>query len=60
MLEGIQMTNEAIKALMILALYGVLEITLFYSSIVKFAKRPARFRIGRGGARDIAGRAAKD
>ncbi|MBR0992415.1 hypothetical protein JQ580_17010 [Bradyrhizobium japonicum] len=54
------MTNEAIKALMIFALYGVLEITLFYSSIVKFAKRPARFRIGRGGARDFAGRAAKD
>ena len=38
------MTNEAIKALMVLALYGVLEITLFYSSIRRFAKRSARAR----------------
>ena len=33
------MTNEAIKALMVLALYGVLELTLFSSSIARFAKR---------------------
>lgn len=60
MLESIQMTNEAIKALMIFALYGALEITLFYSSIVKFAKRPALFRIRRGETRDFAGRATED
>lgn len=47
------MTNEAIKALMIFALYGALDITLFYSSIVRFAKRPARFHIRRGEARDL-------
>lgn len=57
MLEGIQMTNEAIKALMIFALYGALDITLFYSSIVRL---PARFHIRRGEARDFAGRAAED
>ncbi|MDN5002169.1 hypothetical protein ACFQZO_14875 [Bradyrhizobium sp. GCM10027634] len=33
------MTNEAIKALMVLALYGVLELALFSSSIGRFAKR---------------------
>ncbi|MBW7967349.1 hypothetical protein [Bradyrhizobium sp. BR 10261] len=33
------MTNEAIKALMVLALYGVLETALFSSSIGRFAKR---------------------
>lgn len=38
------MTSEAIKALMILALYGALEITLFYSSTSSFAKRPVRIR----------------
>ncbi|MBR0725428.1 hypothetical protein JQ612_18385 [Bradyrhizobium manausense] len=35
------MTNEAIKALMVLALYGVLEITLFWSSIGRLARRTA-------------------
>ncbi|UFS87676.1 hypothetical protein LPJ38_29180 [Bradyrhizobium daqingense] len=54
------MTNEAIKALMIFALYGALEITLYYSSIVRLAKRPARFQIRRGEARDFARRAAED
>ena len=38
------MTSEAIKALMMLALYGVLEITLFYSSIEQLAMRSARDR----------------
>ncbi|MET4724484.1 hypothetical protein ABIF63_008590 [Bradyrhizobium japonicum] len=52
------MTSEAIKALMILALYGVLEITLFYSSIGRFAKRSARAR--RAETREFAGRAPED
>ncbi|MGY4567128.1 hypothetical protein [Bradyrhizobium sp. USDA 3256] len=39
------MTSEAIKALMILALYGVLEIALFYSSIGRLARRPTRSNI---------------
>ncbi|WP_161497236.1 MULTISPECIES: hypothetical protein [Bradyrhizobium] len=33
------MTNEVIKVLILLALYGVLEITLFSSSIGRLAKR---------------------
>ncbi|MCG2640458.1 MULTISPECIES: hypothetical protein [Bradyrhizobium] len=33
------MTNDAIKALMVLALYGILEIALFSPAIGKFAKR---------------------
>lgn len=49
------MTNEAIKALMVLALYGVLEITLFYSSIRRFAKRSVR--AGRAKTREFASRA---
>ncbi|MBR0880929.1 hypothetical protein ABIF65_005786 [Bradyrhizobium japonicum] len=52
------MTSEAIKALMILALYGVLEITLFYSSIGRFAKRSARVR--RAETREFASRAPED
>ncbi|MCP3463384.1 hypothetical protein [Bradyrhizobium sp. CCGUVB23] len=36
------MTSEAIKALMILALYGALEIALYFSSFERFAKRPVR------------------
>jgi hypothetical protein len=38
------MTNELIKALMVLALYGVLEITLFSSSIGRLAKRTVQSR----------------
>jgi len=33
------MTNEAINALMVLALYGSLEIALLAASIGRFAKR---------------------
>jgi len=44
------MTNEAIKALMVLALYGILEIALFSPSIGRFAKRiaPSETRRARG------------
>jgi hypothetical protein len=38
------MTSEAIKALMMSALYVALESTLFYSSIGRPAKRSARAR----------------
>jgi hypothetical protein len=54
------MTSEAIKALMILALYGVLEITLFYSSIGTLAKRPVRFRVRRAATREFADRTPED
>jgi hypothetical protein len=40
------MTNELIKALMVLALYGVLEITLFSSSIGRLARRTVQSRHG--------------
>jgi len=36
------MTNELIKALMVLVLYGVLEIALFSSSDCGFARLSAR------------------
>ena len=47
------MTNEAIKALMLLALYGVLEIALFSSSIGSFAKRVVPSGNRRAGGRQI-------
>ncbi|MDN4982180.1 MULTISPECIES: hypothetical protein [Bradyrhizobium] len=43
------MTNEAIKALMVLALYGVLEIAFFSSSIGSFARRTVPSRKRRAG-----------
>jgi len=54
------MTSEAIKVLMILALYCVLEITLFYSSISNFAKRLVRPRIPRTATPELAGRTPED
>ncbi|MGO4512818.1 hypothetical protein AB4Z51_38100 [Bradyrhizobium sp. 2TAF36] len=54
------MTGEAIKALMILALYSVLEITLFYSSIGDFRKRLVRPRIRRTATAELAGRTQED
>jgi len=54
------MTSEAIKALMILALYGALEVTLFCSSTGSFAKRPARWHIRRAATRKFASRASED
>ncbi len=38
------MTNEVIKALMVFALYAALEITLFSSSIGRFARHAVRSR----------------
>lgn len=38
------MTNELIKALMVVALYGALEMTLFFSSIGQFANNAVRSR----------------
>lgn len=36
------MTNEAIKALMLLAMYGILELALYISSTARAAKQPVR------------------
>jgi hypothetical protein len=47
MVEGIKMTNEAIKALMLLVLYGALEVTLFSPSIAEFARRTVQSRARR-------------
>jgi hypothetical protein len=38
------MTNALIKALMVVALYGALEITLFSSLIGRLARNAVRFR----------------
>lgn len=56
LLEDREMTSEEIKALMILALCGALEIALFHSSNGSFAKRPARFHLRRGSSRERANR----
>jgi hypothetical protein len=53
------MTSEAIKVLMMLALYGVLEITLYFSSIEGFAKRPVHFESRRTN-REFPGQALED
>ncbi|UGX91151.1 hypothetical protein G6321_00035875 [Bradyrhizobium barranii subsp. barranii] len=53
------MTSEAIKAMMIFALYAALEIALFYSSIGSFAKRQAR-HIRRAATREFASRTLED
>lgn len=45
------MTNEAIKVLMILALYGALEITLYRSSLGALAKRAVRSSLRRDRSR---------
>jgi hypothetical protein len=39
------MTSEAIKVLMIVALYGALEITLYFSSIDTLIRRRVRSEI---------------
>jgi hypothetical protein len=54
------MTSETIKVLMILALYGVLEITLYFSSIERFAKRPFRSESRRTASREFASQALED
>lgn len=54
------MTSEAIKALMILALYGVLEVTLFCSTTGNFAKRQVRFHTRRAATREFGSRTPED
>ncbi|MBR0827168.1 hypothetical protein JQ596_16655 [Bradyrhizobium manausense] len=54
------MTSEAIKALMILAPCGVLEITLFYSSTRKLAKRPVSSHVRQAATGEFASRTPED
>ena len=42
------MTNEALKALMVLAMFGVLEVALYFSSMARPAKQPVRSNTGPG------------
>jgi hypothetical protein len=59
-LEDIQMTNEAIKALMIFAMYGVLEVALYFSSAARPARQPVRSTTGRTTNFDLTGREQED
>ena len=54
------MTNEAIKALMLLAMFGILELALYLSSMARPARQPARSKTGRGTARNFTPRASAD
>ncbi|WP_194389025.1 hypothetical protein [Bradyrhizobium sp. CCBAU 51765] len=47
------MTNEAIKALMLLAMYGILELALYFSSTARAAKQPVRSTPGRTANPDL-------
>ncbi|WP_440638274.1 hypothetical protein ACSHT2_29395 [Bradyrhizobium sp. PUT101] len=47
------MTNEAIKALMLLAMYGILELALYVSSTARAAKQPVRSTPGRTANPDL-------
>ncbi|MBW7971179.1 hypothetical protein [Bradyrhizobium sp. BR 10289] len=54
------MTNEAIKALMLLAMYGVLELALYLSSTRMPAKQPARSTPVRASNSDLTSRWPED
>ncbi|WP_271614951.1 hypothetical protein [Bradyrhizobium sp. CCBAU 51627] len=55
------MTNEAIKALMVLAMFGVLEFALYFSSMARPAKQPVRSKNGPGRVgRRLTPRASED
>jgi hypothetical protein len=59
-LEDIQMTNEAIKALMLLAMYGILELALYISSTARAARQPVRSTPGRTANPDLTRPVAED
>jgi hypothetical protein len=54
------MTNEAIKALMVLAMFGILELALYFSSMARSAKQPVRSTAGPDAARRFNRRASAD
>ena len=54
------MTNEAIKALMVLAMFGILELALYFSSMARPAKQPVRSNTGPGAARRFSRREPAD
>ena len=54
------MTSEAIKALMVLAMFGVLELALYFSSITRPARQPVRSNTCRGAARHFTRRSSAD
>ncbi|MEW6147563.1 MAG: hypothetical protein ACOY3N_04970 [Bradyrhizobium sp.] len=54
------MTNEAIKALMVFAMYGILELALYFSATIKPSKQAARATAGRAANPDFTGSGAED
>ncbi|MBH5390254.1 MULTISPECIES: hypothetical protein [Bradyrhizobium] len=54
------MTNEAIKALMIFAMYGILELALYFSSIARSAKQSVRSTPGQTANPDFTRPVAED
>ncbi|WP_407187638.1 hypothetical protein [Bradyrhizobium centrosematis] len=54
------MTSEAIKALMIFAMYGILELALYFSASARPAKQPVRSSAGRTANPDLTGRGPED
>lgn len=54
------MTNEAIKALMVLAMFGVLELALYFSSMARPARQPVRSNDGPHAARNFTRRTSAD
>ncbi|MCA1526512.1 hypothetical protein [Bradyrhizobium yuanmingense] len=54
------MTDEAIKALMLLAMYGILELVLYFSPIGRPAKQPTRSTLSRASNSDPTVRWSED
>ncbi|MDA9531214.1 hypothetical protein ACM42_22750 [Bradyrhizobium sp. CCBAU 25338] len=59
-MEDIQMTNEAIKALMLFAMYGILELALYFSSTARPAKQSVRSKPGQTANPDFTRPVAED
>lgn len=59
-MEDIQTTNEAIKALMIFAMYGILELALYFSSMARSAKQSVRSTPGQTANPDFTRPVAED
>ncbi|MEY9883425.1 MULTISPECIES: hypothetical protein [unclassified Bradyrhizobium] len=54
------MTNEAIKALMLFAMYGILELALYFSSTARPAKQSVRSKPGQTANPDFTRPVAED
>ncbi|MDN5001324.1 hypothetical protein ACFQZO_10555 [Bradyrhizobium sp. GCM10027634] len=54
------MTNEAIKALMVFAMFGILELALYFSPADRPARQPIRSGADRTSNPDLAGERLED